>query len=187
MRGRRPGGVPCGDLRDRRGAAGADRDPCSPRAIVPGPSWRRPAALLLDEPRVREDLSGRVVSSVPAGVRLGAGGMGEVYRARDTRLEPRRRDQGPPGAFAADADRLARFEREAQVLASLNHPNIGAIYGLEESGGTSRAGAGARRGPDARRPHRARSRFRSTRRCRSRDRSPRRSRRRTSTASSIAT
>jgi len=64
---------------------------------------------------------------------LGAGGMGEVYRARDTRL---RRDVALkilPDAFAGDPDRLARFEREAQVLASLNHPNIGAIFGFEDS------------------------------------------------------
>ena len=67
--------------------------------------------------------------------KLGAGGMGEVYRARDVKL---RRDVALkvlPQAFAIDADRMTRFQREAQVLASLNHPNIAAIYGLEESGG----------------------------------------------------
>jgi eukaryotic-like serine/threonine-protein kinase len=64
---------------------------------------------------------------------IGAGGMGEVYRARDTRL---RRDVAIkvlPDAFTNDADRLARFKREAHVLGSLNHPNIAAIYGLEET------------------------------------------------------
>ena len=66
---------------------------------------------------------------------LGAGGMGEVYRARDTQAQPRRRDQGPAGGVRADPERLARFEREAQLLASLNHPNIAAIYGLEEADG----------------------------------------------------
>ena len=65
---------------------------------------------------------------------LGAGGMGEVYRARDARLGREVAIKVLPEAFAADAERLARFEREAKLLASLNHPNIAAIYGLEESG-----------------------------------------------------
>jgi serine/threonine-protein kinase len=67
---------------------------------------------------------------------IGAGGMGEVYRARDTRL---RRDVAIkilPAALAYDVDRMARFEREARLLASLDHPNIGAIHGLEENAGT---------------------------------------------------
>lgn len=64
---------------------------------------------------------------------LGAGGMGEVYRARDTRLQRDVAIKVLPEQFALDADRLARFRREAQVLASLNHPNIAAIYGLEEA------------------------------------------------------
>ncbi len=67
---------------------------------------------------------------------LGAGGMGEVYRARDTKLNRDVAIKVLPEAFAADPQRMARFEREAQVLASLNHPNIAAIYGLEESGST---------------------------------------------------
>ena len=58
---------------------------------------------------------------------LGAGGMGEVYRARDARLAREVAVKILPAAFAADPDRLARFEREARLLASLNHPNIGAI------------------------------------------------------------
>src|SRR5215470_15035717 len=66
---------------------------------------------------------------------LGAGGMGEVYRARDTKLNRDVALKVVPEAFAKDAERMARFQREAQVLASLNHPNIAAIYGLEESGG----------------------------------------------------
>src|SRR5215208_3648935 len=66
---------------------------------------------------------------------LGAGGMGEVYRARDTRLHREVALKILPETFARDRDRLARFEREAQVLASLNHPNIAQIYGLEESTG----------------------------------------------------
>ena len=65
---------------------------------------------------------------------LGAGGMGEVYRARDTKLNRDVAIKVLLPAVANDPDRLARFSREAQVLASLNHPNIAAIYGLEESG-----------------------------------------------------
>src|SRR5262245_53205689 len=70
---------------------------------------------------------------------IGAGGMGEVYRARDTKLNRDVALKILPAAFASDADRLARFHREAQVLASLNHPNIGAIYGFEE--GPAEAGS----------------------------------------------
>jgi len=64
---------------------------------------------------------------------LGAGGMGEVYRARDTRLDRAVAIKILPHAFADDAERVARFQREAKVLASLNHPHIAAIYGLEEA------------------------------------------------------
>jgi len=66
---------------------------------------------------------------------LGAGGMGEVYRARDTKLGRDVALKVLPEAFARDAERMARFHREAQVLASLNHPNIAAIHGLEDSAG----------------------------------------------------
>ena len=66
--------------------------------------------------------------------KLGEGGMGEVYRARDTRLGRDVAIKILPRAFTNDPDRLARFEREARVLASLNHPHIGAIYGVEEAG-----------------------------------------------------
>jgi Tol biopolymer transport system component len=67
---------------------------------------------------------------------LGAGGMGEVYRARDAKLNRDVALKILPDAFATDPNRLARFRREAQVLASLNHPNIGHIYGFEDSGAT---------------------------------------------------
>src|SRR5580704_852164 len=67
---------------------------------------------------------------------LGAGGMGEVYRARDAKLDRDVALKVLPEAFARDAERMARFEREAKVLASLNHPNIAAIYGLDDSGNT---------------------------------------------------
>ena len=66
---------------------------------------------------------------------LGAGGMGEVYRAKDTKLDRDVAIKVLPDLFASDPERLARFEREAKVLASLNHPNIAAIYGLEDING----------------------------------------------------
>jgi serine/threonine protein kinase len=65
---------------------------------------------------------------------IGAGGMGEVYRARDTELGRDVAIKVLPELFAADSDRVARFQREAQLLASLNHPNIAQIYGLERAG-----------------------------------------------------
>ncbi len=66
---------------------------------------------------------------------VGAGGMGEVYRARDTKLERSVALKVLPDGFASDPDRLARFRREARTLAALNHQHIAAIYGVEESGG----------------------------------------------------
>src|SRR5262249_49456527 len=66
---------------------------------------------------------------------LGVGGMGEVYRARDTKLDRDVALKVLPDSFVHDSDRLARFQREAKVLASLNHPNIAHIHGLEESNG----------------------------------------------------
>ena len=65
--------------------------------------------------------------------KIGEGGMGEVYRARDTTLDRDVALKVLPDRFTSDADRLARFQREAKVLASLNHPNIAAIYGIEQS------------------------------------------------------
>ena len=67
---------------------------------------------------------------------LGAGGMGEVYRARDSKLARQVALKVLPDAFARDPDRMARFERESRVLASLNHTNIATIYGVEDSGST---------------------------------------------------
>src|SRR4030095_13992211 len=67
---------------------------------------------------------------------IGAGGMGEVYRARDTRLKRDVALKILPDSFAADPERIARFQREAEVLALLDHPHIAAIYGIEESNGT---------------------------------------------------
>ena len=98
------------------------------------------------------------------GAIIGAGGMGEVYRARDTKLGREVAIKILPRAVVDDPDRLARFEREARVLAALNHPHIGAIYGIEEARRRSRAGARARRWRDARRTAIARGRD-----CRSRE------------------
>ncbi|MDQ5870973.1 MAG: serine/threonine-protein kinase [Acidobacteriota bacterium] len=67
---------------------------------------------------------------------LGAGGMGEVYRARDTRLHRDVAIKALPSSLSNDPERLARFEREARLLAALNHPNVAAIYGLEEADGS---------------------------------------------------
>ena len=74
---------------------------------------------------------------------LGAGGMGEVYRARDTKLNRDVAIKVLLAEVAGDPDRLARFHREAQLLASLNHPHIGAIYGVEDAHATSSGQAGA--------------------------------------------
>jgi serine/threonine protein kinase len=63
---------------------------------------------------------------------IGAGGMGEVYRARDSKLNREVALKLLPDAFARDSERVARFRREAQALAALNHPNIAAIYGIEQ-------------------------------------------------------
>src|SRR6202795_3198303 len=68
---------------------------------------------------------------------IGAGGMGEVYQAHDTKLGRDVAIKVLPEAFAHDADRLSRFQREAKMLAALNHPNIATIYRLEQTGGTS--------------------------------------------------
>jgi eukaryotic-like serine/threonine-protein kinase len=78
---------------------------------------------------------GQAISNYRVIEKLGAGGMGEVYRARDAKLNRDVAIKILPEAFAQEEERVARFKREAQVLASLNHPNIAAIYGLEESNG----------------------------------------------------
>jgi serine/threonine protein kinase len=115
---------------------------------------------------------------------LGAGGMGEVYRARDARLQRDVAIKIVRDLAAGGPDRVARFRREAQVLASLNHPHIGAIYGVEDVGERSSSSSSTdRRWPIALRV----DRLRSTRRFPSPGRSPTRSPRRTTMASSIAT
>ena len=131
---------------------------------------------------------------------IGSGGMGEVYRARDTRLGRAVAIKVLPPAFTSNASRVARFEREARLLASLNHPHIATVYGLEEfvaRGGTERvfglvmelstdrrwpSGSGR---PTPRLGPASAPGCRSTWRCRSPTRSPMRSMPRTSRASSI--
>ena len=80
-------------------------------------------------------LTGRLLGACQVHARIGIGGMGEVYRARDTKLGRDVAIKILPRLFTSDPDRLARFEREAHVLASLDHPHIGAIYGLEDADG----------------------------------------------------
>jgi serine/threonine-protein kinase len=81
--------------------------------------------------------SGTRLGSYEVVAQIGAGGMGEVYRGHDTKLGRDVAIKVLPEAFAHDADRLSRFQREAKMLAALNHPNIATIYGLEQFGGTS--------------------------------------------------
>ncbi len=78
---------------------------------------------------------GTVIGPYEVAEPIGEGGMGEVYRAHDRKLQRDVAIKIIPAAFSADPDRLARFEREARVLAAVNHPHIGAIYGVEEFGG----------------------------------------------------
>ncbi len=119
--------------------------------LAVGGSLLEAGCWLLLKPRVCEsrpdDCPARIITlslALTPGTRLGAyevtaqigeGGMGQVYRATDTRLKRQVAIKILPPSLAADPDRLARFQREAEVLASLNHPNIAGIYGLEESGG----------------------------------------------------
>jgi serine/threonine protein kinase len=81
--------------------------------------------------------AGTRLGSYELGAQIGAGGMGEVYQAHDTKLGRDVAIKLLPEAFAHDPERLSRFQREAKMLAALNHPNIATIHGLEQSNGTS--------------------------------------------------
>jgi serine/threonine protein kinase len=81
--------------------------------------------------------TGKRLGSYEIAAQIGAGGMGEVYKAHDTKLGRDVAIKVLPEAFAHDPERLSRFEREAKMLASLNHPNIATIHGLEQTNGTS--------------------------------------------------
>jgi serine/threonine protein kinase len=109
--------------------------------------------------------------------KLGEGGMGEVYRARDTKLDRDVALKILPASFAKDLDRLTRFEREAKTLAALNHSHIAQIYGLEQTPTGSTLVMELVDG---------KGRCRSTTRCQSRDRLRKHSKRHTRQASSIA-
>ena len=116
---------------------------------------------------------------------LGVGGMGEVYRARDTELGRDVAIKLLPAAFVIDQERLSRFEREARLLAALNHPHVGAIYGIENVNGVRALVlelVDARRSPIAL----PGARCHPPTRCRSRGRSPRHWKRRTRKGSSTA-
>jgi len=105
------------------------------RQFLERPAVEEVARLVSSEPEPNVDLAGRRLGLYQIEARIGAGGMGEVYRARDTKLGRDVAIKVLPPEFTRSADRRARFEREARLLASLNHPNIAQVYGFEESEG----------------------------------------------------
>ena len=117
---------------------------------------------------------------------IGAGGMGEVYKARDTRLERTVAIKVLPPALAADPEFRARFEREAKSISALNHPHICTLYDVGDSGRRLRTSSWSTSRARRWRTDSRRDRCRSIRRLISRARSPMRSTRRIATASSIA-
>src|SRR5437867_1016471 len=108
-------------------------EPVSADGFHAGPA--PPMAAYMVSHAAPEDMTGRRIGAYHLQKLIGAGGMGEVYRARDAKLGRDVAVKILPRAFTSDPDRLARFEREARMLASLNHPHICAIYGLEEADG----------------------------------------------------
>ena len=136
---------------DAVSVAPADRAEFLQKACGPDDSLRAEIeSLLIDDSRadrllephghstpkeLRQDLTGQRIGVYEVRSLLGAGGMGEVYRAHDPKLGREVAIKVLPPIFTANPQRLARFSREARLLAALNHPNIGAIYGVEESDG----------------------------------------------------
>ena len=120
----------CGDDRHLRSEVESLLAQNAGPSVIDRPAWESGAALL------GTDIApGATIAHYRIGELLGSGGMGDVYRARDTHLHRDVALKVLPDAFASDPDRLARFEREAQVLAALNHSNIAQIYGLERADG----------------------------------------------------
>jgi Tol biopolymer transport system component len=117
----------------RRDVESLLNEPESGEGFLDKPAVAMPPDVLSDLPP--EAMAGRLLGGYRLQALIGAGGMGEVYRARDQRLGRDVAIKILPPAFTSDPDRLARFEREARMLASLNHPNICGIYGIEESDG----------------------------------------------------
>jgi len=103
------------------------------------------------------ELQGRDIGGYTVVSLLGRGGMGEVYRARDVKLGRDVAIKILPADIAASPERVARFEREARLLAALSHSHIGAIYGVVEDAGGPGTRPGTHRGGDARRSHRRRA------------------------------
>ena len=133
MRGRRPPGVPCGGVRED--AALRERiDRLLAAADRVGAFLETPAAVIL-EPPVREDLSGRVVDSYQLVSRLGAGGMGEVYLAHDTKLDRPVALKFLSPELAADRRPATTVRQEARAASSLNHPHIVVVHDFGELDG----------------------------------------------------
>ena len=107
--------------------------PASAAGLLDGPAVAVAAQMVSDG--AASELTGRRLGAYQVQARIGAGGMGEVYRAHDTKLGRDVAIKILPRVFTTDPERLARFEREARVLASLNHPNIATIHGFEENDG----------------------------------------------------
>ena len=200
---RRARRVPGGGLRGRRRAAARGRVAAGARGrggrLPRDARSQRRGAHCADTPADAPTLVGRQIGPYTILSLLGAGGMGEVYRARDTKLGRDVAIKVLPAAFTDDPERRARFEREARVLASLNHPHIGAIYGARGGRRRARAALVLLSSSKARRWRErlgvsgqavARCQWRSATSSRtaltSRARSPRRSKRRTRRASSTA-
>ena len=103
----------------------------SGEVVLDRPAWEQASGL--HDPTRTQFIPGEQIGWYRVEAKIGAGGMGEVYRATDTKLEREVAIKVLPSSVAQDPERRARFEREAKVLAALNHPNIAQIYGIEEN------------------------------------------------------